>query len=231
MARGDLSLSSIVVSPFELMVPLPDCVTVELGHIPKGLPQDMEARDFDFAVVTETINLHEHETHVLTRGLVHRSRLEQLVRVGATLERSDPLILTSELEMNQEGDLSVADLLERMAHYTLAIVVDPESLGCGDGEVMRYSYGLVTISDLNKPTFRAAVYKELATLEVALAGLVQAGYPDPLAWIERWFTPARAVLADLRRQGAERRLAEAYEPMTERDIADVYAWDRRLSNA
>jgi hypothetical protein len=57
--------------------------------------------------------------------------------------------------------------------------------------------------------------------------------PDdvPLAWIARWFTPARAVLADLRRQGAERRLAEAYEPMTERDIADVYAWDRRLSNA
>lgn len=45
-------------------------------------------------------------------------------------------------------------------------------------------------------------------------------------WTQRWFTPAREVLAAAYAADAEQRITQLVPPMTDRDIAAVRAWDR-----
>jgi hypothetical protein len=47
-----------------------------------------------------------------------------------------------------------------------------------------------------------------------------------LAWIERWFTPARELLAGPHRAEAEATIARAVQPMNEQDVQNVRNWDR-----
>lgn len=47
-----------------------------------------------------------------------------------------------------------------------------------------------------------------------------------LGWIERWFSPAREVLADKYGAPSEASITRVIEPMTERDLQNVRNWDR-----
>jgi hypothetical protein len=47
-----------------------------------------------------------------------------------------------------------------------------------------------------------------------------------LTWIERWFTPAREVLAEKYRADTESSITRAVPPMTAQDLENVRSWDR-----
>lgn len=47
-----------------------------------------------------------------------------------------------------------------------------------------------------------------------------------LAWMERWFTPSREVLAEQYRSQCEASITRLVEPMTDQDVASIRAWDR-----
>jgi hypothetical protein len=47
-----------------------------------------------------------------------------------------------------------------------------------------------------------------------------------LGWIERWFSPAREVLADKYSAQSEASITRVIEPMNERDLQNVRNWDR-----
>jgi hypothetical protein len=51
-----------------------------------------------------------------------------------------------------------------------------------------------------------------------------------LGWTERWFTPAREVLAEKHRAASEAAASRFVQPMTTRDVECVQNWDRFAAN-
>jgi hypothetical protein len=51
-----------------------------------------------------------------------------------------------------------------------------------------------------------------------------------VAWVEKWFTPARELLAPKYAEHAERRISELLRPMDAHDLVTVRAWDRFAAN-
>ncbi len=49
-----------------------------------------------------------------------------------------------------------------------------------------------------------------------------------LGWVLRWFSPAREVMVPRYRGECEARILRHFEPMSERDLANVYAWNRTV---
>ncbi|MCX7750889.1 MAG: hypothetical protein N2320_05065 [Candidatus Bipolaricaulota bacterium] len=143
---------------------------VALGLVPKSVPEKMKEGDYDFAPVFT-------DDDVL--GLVARTRLEELAELGHTLVPDDPALQATAIEANPPLDA----LLDAMAQFPARIVV--ATPGSSPPWPRRDTYGIVTLSDLNKHPLRVVIYEILAELEMVAADLVRAAWGNSIDWVTR----------------------------------------------
>lgn len=129
----------------------------------------METERYDFAPVFSG-------EQVL--GLVSRERLAMLAGGGEPLRPDDPEIRRHAV-IETRPPLDV--LLDAMADCPVRIVVDSPTLT--PPWTRRISYGIVTLSDLNKHPVRVVIYEILAGLEMAAADLVRAVWGNSVEWV------------------------------------------------
>jgi hypothetical protein len=104
-------------------------------------------------------------------GIVTTRHLRELHAAGRPLDAGVPTLIRTRLPV--EADLLA--VLGALAEEPAAIVESH------DGSTP----GFVTLSDLNRHHFRAAIYPLLAELEAGLASLVEARFKDPWEWLDR----------------------------------------------
>ncbi len=157
-----------------LYTPLEECLVVDLGVVEAGVLARMQAAGFDDAPVLSGGKL---------LGVVSAATL------SALLEDKRPLSIdalrvtdrTTWLTCSSRARVSATHLLAALVDERCTIVCDPA------GSVLHAvgpARGFLTISDLNRHVFRAALYAALAALEARLAAAIQSRFDDPWTWIK-----------------------------------------------
>jgi hypothetical protein len=156
-----------------LCIPLDRCLTIAPGPIDPQLVCELLARGFDQAPVQDE----EHRTRF---GLVTTNHLVELSASGQPLLSTDPQLCDGRSELSIGPFVTVTRMLEALSDRRAVLVVRSSS---ATGETVEQVHGLLTISDLNRQPFRAAIYSLLAELESGIAVLVGAHFQDPWDWV------------------------------------------------
>lgn len=158
-----------------LCVPLKECLSVRTGAVDPCVLAELEARCYDQALVYPL-----DKNHLL--GLVETQRLR-------TLHISAEPLVAEDLSVRDEGHrfhvgsfVTVGQVLERMSERRAVIVIRGSS--ATESGYVEWNYGLLTISDLNRQPFRAALYSPLAELESGMAVVVASHFHDPWEWVK-----------------------------------------------
>lgn len=144
-----------------LLTPWAKAVSVSPGLVDTGILSRLREADFDQAPVV-------HSGKPL--GVVLTAHLEELLAKSRPLEPTSPVVGTRRIGLSPPID----DLLAAMAEQRGVII----------GDTAEDSPGFVTLSDLNRHHFKAALYPAFAELEAGLADLVAAQFDDPWDWLE-----------------------------------------------
>lgn len=144
-----------------LCVPVVQCTSVIRDQVDLSVVKELTDRSFDQAVVRDSAG------GVI--GLAATAALTRLVARGGTVLADGDIDRATIAATAPLGEL--LELFQGRA----AVLV-----GTAPGEVS----GLLTVSDLNRHSFRATFYEPLAELEEALRDLVEMRFrDDPWAWL------------------------------------------------
>ena len=178
MRLSDLNstLNFPTVDVRRLLTPWEKCTSVTTGPVDETVLKTMNDRDYDYAPVF----LGEPSPKNLL-GLVSRTRLKELAEQGRPLAPEDPAIQKHEVNLYPRLDV----LLDAMAEFPARIVTK-------DPGAIHDSYGILTLSDLNKHPLRVVIYEILAELEMVLADLVRATWGDAIDWVRKLQEDAQA---------------------------------------
>lgn len=157
-----------------MCVPLEACICVVPGDVDPAVLTILENRGFDQAPVYDS-------QRRIVWGLVETRCLRFLAECGERLSTEDPALSARETWFRIGHCVSIDDILDTMAQQRAVLVVQ-ESDATEYGHV-EWTLGLMTISDLNRPALRAALYSLMSHVERGLAVLVERIIPDPLEWI------------------------------------------------
>ncbi|MFQ5913344.1 MAG: hypothetical protein ACE5JS_09185 [Nitrospinota bacterium] len=155
-----------------LCVPLEKCLSVNTGPVDESILSELERRGYDQAPVY-------HVEKKCLLGLVETERLRRLYNKGEPLSSDDPAVCDEAHRFEIGASVTVEQVLDKMGQRR-AILVIRKSLATEPGE---RNYGLLTMSDLNRQHFRAALYPLLAELESEMARLVESEFENPLDWV------------------------------------------------
>jgi hypothetical protein len=159
-----------------LYTSLDRCVCVELGPVKSDDVQDLMEHRFDQAPVVTRYDAHDRPG--FPEGLVSTEHLRALLDSGLPLLRDDPEIVAPTLP--REPTLGV--VLETLSTARAALVIEEERQ---NEAAFRTFHGLITISDLNRQSFRSLLYGLFAELEAGLARFLEARCPDPWEWLSK----------------------------------------------
>jgi hypothetical protein len=109
-------------------------------------------------------------------GIVTTEYLKEVLERGKPLDRHDPKITAATIPL----DPSLGVLLDALSKERAALVVEDEHQGTS---MFRLFHGLITISDLNRQSFRSLLYTLLADLEAGLSRFIEARCPEPWDWL------------------------------------------------
>ncbi len=156
-----MTRSSPLVSLAPLLTPWAKAVSVEPGPVDGGILSKLRGADFDQAPVV-------HRGKPL--GIVLTAHLDELHATGRPLEPTSSFVGRGRIGISP----SIDDLLAAIAEQRGAII----------GEHEDESPGFVTLSDLNRHHFKAALYPMFAELEAGLAELVAVHFAEPWDWLK-----------------------------------------------
>jgi hypothetical protein len=159
-----------------LYTSLDQCLCVELGQVRSADVELLTQRRFDQAPVVTRYDADDRAG--FPEGLVTTEHLKSLLESGAPLQQDDPAIAAPTLPL--EPTLGV--LLDTLADSRAALVVEDEHQGTA---MFRLFRGLITISDLNRQSFRGLLYTLLADLEAGLARFLEVCCPEPWDWLSK----------------------------------------------
>jgi hypothetical protein len=148
--------------PSRLMTPIEECIAVSHGLPDPNLVIQLTKKNYDFAPISGV------------QGVISVQHLQDLLKSGSPLLADDRQIRRHLLD--ESSDLE--QLLEIVAEANPVLVTQR-------GEVI----GLLTLSDLNKPAIRSALYSKFANFEKDLADLILRVYKqdeDSDAWNWQW---------------------------------------------
>ena len=151
---------------WNLLTPTRDCVTAPVGQVAASLVSHLQEAGFDQAPVTEPKFGHNQII-----GLVETGHLLELLQDGSLLQRGDPAVRFPCITVETTLDQLLASFATERALLVMHIEQDEDGV---TGDVV----GLLTISDLNRHPFRAVLYSLLASLEAALARVVEQQFAD-----------------------------------------------------
>ena len=160
-------------------VPMHECVTVSTGAVDTSILSLLERNRFDQAPVYDS-------TDGRLLGLVETTRLRHLETRQAALQRDDEGIRPARLNFGTPGSTHIEALLKALRREPAMIYEEEGSdpiEGTDEWEDVVWQVGLITIADLNRQPFRAALYSGLALLEADVASLVEACFEDPWKWV------------------------------------------------
>lgn len=151
---GELDIS-------EVYVPVGQCLTMAVGKPPETVIRKACEHGFDDLPVVD------EDGHVL--GFIAVSYATHLLENQELISLGDPQLKASFVP----SVCALDALLERLSAHRIVGVVDTSGA----------DLGIVTISDLNRHSFRAILYPLFARLEEQLSRLVQDHFDDPWEWI------------------------------------------------
>ena len=157
-----------------LYTPIEECVAVRLEAIRGDILDQLAGHGYDDAPVLE-------EGRVL--GVVSTAELRILLDRDQSLGKS-ALRLTDRtrwLTSSSNARVPIFQLLAVLLEDRCTFVCDPPRTVLDASGPVR---GFLTISDLNRHVFRAALYGTFAALEARLAAFIEASCPDPWEWIK-----------------------------------------------
>ncbi|MGY0619204.1 hypothetical protein [Lysobacter sp. A378] len=174
----------IMIDLSKLLVPIIECLQIPLGAISREIIEDAESKGYDdLPVIGED---------GLVMGFIPVARARQ-ISDGKTLLSSD----------DREMKFSWCPIKDALDDF-LARLSDHRIIGIqGDGGVI---VGIVTISDLNRHSFRALLYPLLAELEELLARVIDAEFHDPWVWLDKLGDSKSSVVGHwecLKREGLD----------------------------
>jgi len=152
-------------------VPWAQCQTATTGDNPGTVMAAMRRRTYDQTPIVDG--------HGQPLGLAFKEGLEQMRLEGRLIELADGLIHRATIQQNS----SLANVIQVMSETRAVLVTD----GCAQqkrGPLLNVR-GLLTISDLNKAPFLAAIFVILAEIETTLARLIEVHYSNPWEWIQK----------------------------------------------
>ncbi len=161
MSNQSTSRSSPSIPLSSLLTPWARAVSVEPGPVDGSILSKLRGADFDQAPVV-------HLGKPL--GIVLTAHLDELHATGSPLEPTSSFVGRRRVGLSP----SIDDLLAAIAEQRGAII----------GEHDDESPGFVTLSDLNRHHFKAALYPLFAEMEAGLADLVGAQYSEPWDWLK-----------------------------------------------
>lgn len=147
----------------EVYVPVSKCLTVVAGKAFGSVILEAAEHGFDDLPLVD-----EHD-RVL--GFVAVSHAARLLEGGELISPDDPELKVSFVSVV----CTLGTLLERISANRIVGVVDASGA----------TLGIVTISDLNRHSFRALLYPLFARLEEQLSRLIEAHFADPWEWIRK----------------------------------------------
>lgn len=150
---------------YEYCTPIESCVYVRLGEIEASTVDVLVQSQHDQAVVKDKDDA--------VVGIVETEHLQHLLENRVILTETDEKLFRTEVD----ASLSLMEVLTTLADSRAALVVK-ENGGKDPVEL-----GLITISDLNRHTFRAMLYSLLVKLETELALLIERSFANPWDWI------------------------------------------------
>jgi CBS domain-containing protein len=154
----------IAIDLTELHTPIGLCVVTPSGPIQRDVLEKLEVAGYDQAPV-----INDSRRVV---GLVNTTRLQELLALGRPLTPNDEALYRAVVDR----ETTVEKLLDVLAASRAALVVQADS---------ESPVGLVTISDLNRHTFRRVVYGVIAELEDRVARLIEARFSDFWEWLHK----------------------------------------------
>ncbi len=161
MGNQSMSRTSPNIPLSSLLTPWAKAVSVELGPVEGSILTRLREADFDQAPVV-------HLGKPL--GIVLTNHLDELHATGRPLEPTSSFVGTRRVGVSPPID----DLLAAIAEQRGVII----------GEHEDESSGFVTLSDLNRHHFKAALYPMFAELEAGLAELVAVHFAEPWDWLK-----------------------------------------------
>ncbi|TWT16843.1 hypothetical protein [Luteimonas wenzhouensis] len=144
----------------EVLVPIEQCLTVAAGPVSDECLREAEAHGFDDLPLVEAGRV---------RGFLPLTRLRELAIAKEAVCHRDSYLKCSFVDRVAPVDV----ILEKLGSDRIVGVVGV------DGAVE----GIVTISDMNRHSFRAIIYPMLALLEERIARLIDEQFDDPWEWI------------------------------------------------
>ncbi len=156
-----MSRSSPSIPLSSLLTPWARAVSVEPGPVDGSILSRLREADFDQAPVVHSGN---------PLGIVLTAHLEDLLASDRPLEPTSSVVGRRRVGLSPPID----DLLGAIAEQRGVII----------GESAEDSPGFVTLSDLNRHHFKAALYPLFAELEAGLADLVGGLYSEPWEWLK-----------------------------------------------
>jgi hypothetical protein len=168
-----------------------ECITMGLGPIDKRVLKKLQDSAYDQAPV-ETPNID------IGWRLVRTADLRKLSFSGKTLDEDPSNFIPDDLVRLPDIDhlhIALPELLGYLVEhpsflfYSLEPAPDFEDTWPGNAQMFRMSaeslqlFGLVTISDLNKPVIRKVIYDIFFELEIGLAQLARHSFASSTNWI------------------------------------------------
>jgi predicted transcriptional regulator len=142
----------------EIMIPIRDCMSVEIGPIKKGIITKLENSNFGQAPVLV-------KNGVL--GLISLEKLKNLFESNEPLLEKDSAIQLNEIFPRS----SLLSLIDFLKEYSAGLVCDEF-----DGQEYGTHYavlGLITVSDLDKHYIRTKIFILLSRLEIMLEKFIK----------------------------------------------------------
>lgn len=153
-----------------LMVPLHECITVQLDAVSADVVATLEEHGFDDAPVMQRDEV---------VGIATTHELRRRLSQGLPLTADGFRRLNPESVIVADGDTAPADKLLQLVATSRSVLVAKGGGANESGQVV----GFVTVSDLNRHAMRSCLYDALAVLESELASLIQHRYGDVWEWI------------------------------------------------
>jgi hypothetical protein len=158
-----------------LCTPLKDCLSVKTGPVDPSVVSELELRRFDQAPV-----YHLEKEYLL--GLVQTERLRRLHDAGEPLSDKETEVCNEAHQFHIGCFVTLEQILEKMGQQRAVFVISGSS--ATEYGYVEWNYGLLTVSDLNRHPFRAALYTLFAELESGMAVLVESACTDPWTWVK-----------------------------------------------
>ena len=195
------------ISLDEIYVPIDDCMKVRLGLVKPEDIDELTRRHFDQAPVVDK------RGQVL--GTITVVELKRLLESNEPLSADNHAIDKHRLSVQP----SLGDLLKALTKRQATIIT---SLS---GEAV----GLLTISDLNNPSFRAFLYPWLIRLEIGLSKMIARKYPEQWDWIRYLPEHSQVSIVGYWKLTERRNVeANALHACTVTDLIRVLAADNEL---